>query len=152
MTAPVGQLACQFLAKGTCKQPFRDASRYLAVGSNLRHIHMNTCNLGTDQSFMVQVLVPTKNGALKFEKIFMFSHHDPTSLALYITLHTSSGHTLSATPGHYIWVTPARADGSFRDATLTKASAVRVGDYVWIAADSGENLEATQVAEITRGL
>lgn len=74
-------------------------------------------------------------------------------MTLYINLHTSSGHTLSATPGHYIWASPSAADDhslSFAQASLRTAAEVTFGEYVWVAAAKGQYLEAVQILSITK--
>ena len=62
----------------------------------------------------MQALSLLSSGGTAFQTVFMFSHRDRAAVSEFVTLRTSSGHSLSASPGHYLWVKPAeRQQGSF---------------------------------------
>lgn len=43
-------------------------------------------------------------GFSKFSRVYGFSHSDPRTLAQFVALSTESGHTIRATPGHFVYV------------------------------------------------
>ena len=71
---------------------------------------------------LVQVLTMQPSGKAAFEEVFMFSHQDAQQVSTFASLTTSSGKTISATPGHYLWVQKPS-----QEPQLTLAGDVKVG-------------------------
>lgn len=60
-----------------------------------------------DKEELPQVLAASRNGDLRYERIFMFSHRDQSALSSNAVLRTETGNVLRASPGHYVWATRA---------------------------------------------
>ena len=61
----------------------------------------------------------------------MFSHRDPSTVALFISLTTATGASIAATPGHYLWTADAAIDSNHNKQAgpwiLTRAGDIRIG-------------------------
>jgi Hint module len=53
-----------------------------------------------------------------FSDVFMFTHKLHNAIAMFVVIRTASGHSISLTPGHYIYV----------NGVLTSAASVKIGD------------------------
>jgi hypothetical protein len=53
-----------------------------------------------------------------FSDVFMFTHKLHDAVAMFVVIDTASGHSISLTPGHYIYV----------NGVLTSAASVKIGD------------------------
>lgn len=74
-------------------------------------------------------------------KIFTFSHHDPFSYAIYVTIWTGCNRKLSLTEGHFLYV----------NRRLREAETVRIGDYLTLG--NGSMCMVTAVCrELHRGV
>jgi Hint module len=76
-------------------------------------------------------------GASEFSPVFMFTHKLNEVVNTFIQLHTASGHSVSATPGHYLYI----------NGDLAPASSIKVGDMMTTA-----DGEATRVVQVSRVL
>eukprot|EP00243_Klebsormidium_subtile_P001090 TRINITY_DN11833_c0_g1_i1.p1 TRINITY_DN11833_c0_g1~~TRINITY_DN11833_c0_g1_i1.p1 ORF type:complete len:300 (+),score=58.63 TRINITY_DN11833_c0_g1_i1:251-1150(+) len=100
-----------------------------------------------------KVLSVDSTGHLRFETVYMFSHHDSDAAAQFVALRTSANATVRLTPGHYIWATPAAAAPS-PDVQFAGSAAVRKpedlspGDFVWMRTPSGDQVQPVQVTEV----
>ncbi len=59
-------------------------------------------------------------GPAEFSEVYLFTHKDPSAVATFVTIVTSANHTLSLTPGHYVYV----------NGKLKAAGVVEVGDVL----------------------
>jgi Hint module len=75
-------------------------------------------------------------GASEFSSVFMFTHKLNKVVNTFIQLHTASGHSASATPGHYLYI----------NGELVPASSIKVGDVMTTA--DGELTRVIQVSQV----
>jgi Hint module len=75
-------------------------------------------------------------GASEFSSVFMFTHKLNKVVNTFIQLHTASGHSVSATPGHYLYI----------NGELAPASSIKVGDVMTTA--DGEPTRVIQVSQV----
>jgi Hint module len=75
-------------------------------------------------------------GASEFSPVFMFTHKLNKVVNTFIQLHTASGHSASATPGHYLYI----------NGELVPASSIKVGDVMTTA--DGELTRVIQVSQV----
>jgi Hint module len=75
-------------------------------------------------------------GASEFSLVFMFTHKLNEVVNTFIQLHTASGHSVSATPGHYLYI----------NGDLVPAGSIKVGDVMTTA--DGEPTRVIQVSQV----
>eukprot|EP00168_Porphyra_purpurea_P003265 TRINITY_DN1389_c0_g2_i10.p1 TRINITY_DN1389_c0_g2~~TRINITY_DN1389_c0_g2_i10.p1 ORF type:complete len:484 (+),score=152.57 TRINITY_DN1389_c0_g2_i10:463-1914(+) len=71
-----------------------------------------------------RVRVAAGTGPAAFSEVFTFTHRKRTGLHPFVTATTASGHSLSTSPGHYVYV----------NGGLAPMQSVRVGDALDVAA------------------
>jgi hypothetical protein len=71
-----------------------------------------------------------------FSNVFMFTHKLKDVVAVFTVIRTASGHSISATPGHYI----------YKNGNLAPAGSVKVGDEVTLG--NGSQTAVISVSEI----
>ncbi|CDF32836.1 unnamed protein product [Chondrus crispus] len=98
-------------------------------------------NGATKMMSQVQLGDRVRVGPNDFSDVFMFTHKTAAIKYSFVTLATQSGHTLSLTKGHYLYV----------NGVVAAAKTVRSGDFITLA--DGTTSSVTQVGtEIARGL
>lgn len=80
-------------------------------------------------------------GSGQFSRVFLFTHRDASIDAEFIRLHTTCGHTLLATPGHFIYV----------DNKLTLTDNAQVGSSLTLADGSRAFIDDVTIVQ-DRGL
>lgn len=117
-----------------------------------RESQLNIC-------FGLQVLAAASNGLLQFQDIFMFSHQELHTEALFVDIATASGTKIKASPDHYIWVQsdlPGSRTFSGVQMKLMKARDIHVGHTLLLApstfSSANANLTKDTVLETTRNI
>ena len=93
----------------------------------------------------MQVLSVSADGTRLFEEVFMFSHRMPSTLSTFITLFTDTGASITASPGHYLWVVQKHICGSGQP---IRAQDVKISDCLIEVQGKGGNL--TQACVVSK--
>ena len=81
----------------------------------------------------LQMLAVSSSGELAMETVFMFSHQDYNTVAVYLQFRLANNASLLVTPGHYLWV--CHRSGTFAEAAaIIPARNIKEGDHIWAVA------------------
>ena len=76
---------------------------------------------------VLQVLTMSAEGETSYEEVYMFSHRQSTVRTAFVSLVTTAGAKITASPGHYI-----HASSKARGASMQpkRAQDIQIGDYL----------------------
>jgi hypothetical protein len=96
-----------------------------------------------------RVLAVDASGSLTFSDVYMFGHRDPTTVAVFVKITTSSGAIMRLTPDHYLYATIATNSSALATSSkLSPAKAITTEHYVWVGAP-GDSLQLEKVVEVS---